>query len=350
MKYVYTRKIALEEINYDFDALANELRPLYDLDGSILPNATRLDPFFYREHPAPIAFSCASLNEKPIISSDMLHLLAVWYLRGTKLDSLKCKNPRPTWRYEFVDSLPNSYILKGYTTPQKAYEYGQHLIGLVKNANKISYPVIEEAYKTIARYYTKHGYRVNSRNAKTMPEVMAELEAEETIAALNALDTEATDDIPDELLVKYAKAFDVDVPAWYLKFLPVKTKNGFAMLPRVTQANLIVYQNSGHPQYAGNDDFDTAPYSLLRDSVPEQVCKETTHKQLLSQVSFYINLPREEQINFLAPEYDICPNCGIYNLRDGCDCGCHAPIEDDNEYYKIVATRQFNLSEVLYNA
>ena len=354
MYYIHTKKATLVDTTYNLTAISQEL----------WESSEGLTLDFYQSYPAPKVIVVPTALRT--ISSDVLHVLAVWYARGTEITledsiSLQTKRPRPEWIYTKVDYLPKTYIASGKTTINDAVEFGRKLIEACHKQNQIPFHILEDIYKLLARNFVAHGKNVYCRNDKIMLEIRAELEVAYFIKQYRATAPKTQLDIPIELLHHYAKVFDIEMPTWYLRYSIVETKHGYAMLPYLTQGDAVFYQNidktaTTDTSYAGNlNDTDGSnnqnkPATLLRDATPKAICQETDLLKLQEQVTFFISLPLDEQKLFMSDRYDYCDNCHeFHELRLGCSCGNHPAIEDDNEYQEILATKSSKLAEVLYN-
>lgn len=342
MKYVFTEKVKLAKAEYD----------LADLIETIEQEGLTKD--VYDLYAAPEELTVTPTTN--YINADVLHLLATYHIRGTVIKfpsyTLTNKRPRPEWRYRFVSELPKVYIKTNNTTSEKAYAYGQRLITACNKQNRttMNYTNVENAYKVIARQCLAHNIYVSSRNEKTVMEARAELECAKFIKENLAIAPDIKCALSDDELHFYAKAFDIEMPKWYLKAYNIKTKHGYAIVPYVTQSSNIILPNTdpNKPGYAGNDIEDNAPVTLKRDAAPVELnLYEAERARLAEQVMFYLNLPIEERLCFLNERFDYCEVCGCYEVREGCTCGIHAAPEE-HEYQQFMACREYALSEVLY--
>ena len=120
-------------------------------------------------------------------------------------------------------------------------------------------------------------------------------------------------EMPDELLRFYCRAFQIEAPAWWISAKPVaqtyvnkdnREVTMYAICPEISGDSGTTYSSD----YAGNLDENgesqkIAPYTLLRDSKPQKLAIED-RKVLIDSVNFFLNLPIEEQKNFLADTFE----------------------------------------------
>ena len=358
MKFVKTFRAPLSTNQYTWDIFTSDnLQNLFS---------------FHQSYPAPVNFMLKP-NLKYAVSEKVLQVLAMWYLQGTvftyrkgfsdstdlPIKSLTCKKPQPRWAYEFVDKLPSHYVKAKCTNAQDAYAYGQRLIDAVNKANQIAFPVLEEAYKALARTLLSNAPRlkVYSPNAKTILEVKTELQAAKELAEL----AQATADFSSEadLLVNlynewelnlYSRVFDIQMPEWSLKFKMLYTKHGFAQVPELHMTNTAA--STANSDYDGADaDFQESmnkiPYTLRRDSLPTSIHKRNLTIELAQTISWYLHTFKEtKDQTLLSPDWGYCENCGFYQRAEGCQCGAIPSLEDIElsiieDTYKAIAVGSY---------
>lgn len=319
---------------------------------------------FYLSHETPTQFTVNTYDSYKAggpngISKNVFQLLAVWYIRGTELsltnygETIILNNPKPRseWAYEFVDSLPKYYITLNKTTTSECYAFGKELIAAVSNANKIPFDELEKTYNTIMEACLDLRIYATSPNKKTWLEAMSNKILKEDLKALEA-DNPVELIYSDEELSFYSKVFDINVPKWFVKNSMVKTDHGFAICPHLTLSDEVSkpqYDNQGERKsYDGNDNDVIIPLKLIKDSGPVPVCLEAERTKLTEQISFFLELPIEEQKLFMTSNYAYCDACeSYYEIRLGCICGVNPGFDDDNEYHHHMATRMFELSAVV---
>ena len=363
MKYIYTKKVALASNTYNALELFETIKNMNGLTREI-----------HEMFPAPEDFVVPNGTKKfnLTLSEDVLQLLSIWFNRGTRIhfcetyirpaSSIKTSRPRTQWHYDMVDSLPQSYIKSGKTTPQLAYDYGKKLIEACNNANLIPFDKLENGYKVVARQCLEPGryIRFYSPNEKTLMEAQAELETAHTLNTIfdtTLCNTECT--LTDIELEFYARVFDIKMPEWYLRASNVRIDSvsakgnpyfSVAVLPFVDSTSFMPSvqfdQNGNIKTYDGNDqETKVIPSSYARDAQPQKLSNPTAErKQLAEQVMFFLNMPIEEQKAFMTNNYGYCEHCKEYfELRDGCTCGKHLPADEVE-----MACRQYDLSVKLY--
>ena len=366
MKYVATHRIKLVESIYNFeelatvteDGLTKELHQCYPAPIEVvIPNSHRKDNGY---------FEMTKINE------NLLQLLSIWYNRGTRIIfeptylrpavCLQIKYPRKAFSYEMVPSLPDSYIRSGNVTTDKAYAYGKTLIKACNACNLIPFDKLELGYKLIARQCFEPGrnIRVLSPNKKTIPEALSELQAAHDIAAIFDTSAYSTETQLDDIKLQfYARVFDIQMPEWYLRATVLRKDeisikgNHYADIYNLPFVDATAYTQA--PQfdsqgniksYDGNDfEAQAIPTSAIRDAQPQRLRNpEAERRQLTEQVMFFLNMPVEQQKEFMTNNYGYCDQCHeYYELRDGCSCG-HCKPADDVE----MACREYALSRALY--
>ena len=366
MKYVATHRIKLVESIYNFAELAEV-------------TADGLNRDIHTCYPAPIEVVIPNSHrnengyfEQTKISENLLQLLSIWYNRGTRIifeptyigsaTVLQIKHPRKAFSYEMVSSLPDSYIRSGNVTTDKAYAYGKKLIEACNACNLIPFDKLELGYKIIARQCFEPGrnIKVLSPNKKTIPEALAEVQTAHDIAAIfDTTACSAESSLDDIQLQFYARVFDIQMPEWYLRSTLVRKDeisskgNHYFDLYNLPFVDATAYtqapqfDSQGHIKtYDGNDfEAQAIPTSAIRDAQPQRLHNPTAeHKQLVEQVMFYLNMPIDQQKEFMTSNYGYCDQCHeYYELRDGCSCG-HCKPADDIE----MACREYALSRALY--
>lgn len=381
MRYVFSRKILPVEAQYSLQSILTATK-----EG--------LNRTVYESFPLPqdLYIPNGAPDALLTISEHALHLIAGWYIRGTAIHfqetyirkpvTIQVKHPQTLWAYDMVDSLPASYIKAGHTTPDKAYAYGKKLIEAVNKANQISFDKLEAAYTMIARQCMEPGryMRVYSPSEKTLYEARAELEAAHAINCIfdtsSATDADRNCPLTDIELAFFAKVFDIKMPEWYLRATNLRfdgtTKEGkryakIAVMPFVDstdfapslqftdgQSRFVYDSKTGQcigkktvvqktaKTYDGNDqEAQVIPASYARDAQPQRLQNPAAERiRLAQQIMFFLSLPVEEQREFMTGSFDYCTRCGTYfELRDGCECGKHPALTDD-EYLKYMATRR----------
>ena len=136
MKYVYTSKIKLSPVTYNALELFKTIKNMEGLSKEV-----------HEMYPAPEDFVVPNGTKEYYLtlSEDVLQLLSIWFNRGTRIHfcetyirpatSIKTSRPCTQWHYDMVDSLPQSYLKQGYTTPQLAYAYGEKLTDHIREAD-----------------------------------------------------------------------------------------------------------------------------------------------------------------------------------------------------------------------
>lgn len=219
---------------------------------------------------------------------------------------LKKQYPTKEWHYDMVSTLPSTYVAKKINTPQEAYDFGKKLIDAVYKNNRLPYDVMITDYMQIARALEKANVTYSCKNETIRMTVRAELETANDITNLQDYKRTSTDEYLPEEVNYLCRAFDIEVPTWFLKYSLVKTKHGWAQLPKLTTH---VSFNSGKNDYAGNLDENgamsgSAPYTLLRDATPVPI-KTAQLDQLMDTISWYRNLSIEDQRSFLTENFEI---------------------------------------------
>ena len=229
---------------------------------------------------------------------------------------LKKQYPTKEWHYDMVTALPSTYVAKHINTPEEAYDFGKKLIEAVYKNNRLPYDVLIADYMAIARACERANVTYNCMNETIRMTVKAELEAAADIANLQDYTRSSNLELTDEAIGFYSRAFGVEVPAWFLKYSLVKTKHGWAQLPKLTTH---VSFNSGKNDYAGNldetgDVGGSAPYTLLRDAVPVKV-QTAQRAQIVDTIAWYRDLTIEDQRSFLTDNFVIDEN-GVISEND----------------------------------
>lgn len=223
---------------------------------------------------------------------------------------LKKQYPTKEWHYDMVTTLPSTYVAKHINTPEEAYDFGKRLIEAVYKNNRLPYDVLIANYMAIARACERANVTYNCMNETVRMTVKAELEAAADIANLQDYSRSSDLELTDEAIGFYSRAFGIEVPAWFLKYSLVKTKHGWAQLPKLTaHAGYNTTGNGERPAYAGNLDESgatqgSAPYTLLRDAVPVQV-QTAQRAQIVDTIAWYLNLAPEDQRTFLTDNFVI---------------------------------------------
>lgn len=319
MKYVKTNKMTLVSTEYPSNIIFENR-----------------DREFYKHFPAPATFNVPmNSKEYPYINSSAFQILAIWYCRGTTLNfpnnSIKTRMPRDAWHYQFTDYVPRYYIERKATTTQAAYELGTKLIAACTKATQIPFHYLEQAYKDIMKACISNHILAYSPNAKTYLEANSELEVQADLEALYDYDPAVTIPYTDEELNFYARVFDITLPEWFIKNINIKTKHGYAVCPCIDSSG----KNSYNSDYAGNlaadgENQSNIPYSLRRDGQPQKIVNTQADRVRLSElITYYLNLPLEDRLEFFAFGYGYCPDCNTYfPLLDGCACGKLPPMDE----------------------
>ena len=344
MNFVLTSKLALSPSSYGMD---------------ILDYPRTVD--FYNTFPAPTRF-CIPRDTYSVTDTQM-QLLAIWFCRGTTLEhcdiTIKTHRPRPEWKYSFTSTLPQYYITKGFTTPQKAYDHGKYLIDLCTKASTIPFQDLEEAYKTIMSSFWESSCRFFSPNKKTYLEVSSEKATEKEIEELTEASREALQlckIYSDKELDLYKRIFGIETPNYCKKITHYETEHGYAKLTslQMTDEFKINYTKNSETAYAGSSYNPNAgvptdkqryrklkqgsaqvPFTLQLDEKPTPIHAEGLRAQLAEQVHWYLHqFKLTKDTSLLAPGWDYCEHCGFYQTTIGCPCHLH-PSEEELELQQI---------------
>ena len=258
------------------------------------------------------------------IDSKQFNSITVAFAHGATLNGHRWKKARACWQWEMVDTLPKAYILRGMTTPDKAYAFGKELMDACYKANKVPFEVMQDAYKAVYRLLKAAHCRTyhmdeNDKFVSDLPSptIYPEVNAEDSCMGLIQdiwdRNADCETEMPDELLRFYCRAFQIKAPDWWFAAKPVaqtyinkdnKEVTMYAICPELSGDCNATYSSD----YAGNLDENgesqkTAPYTLLRDSKPQKLAIED-RKVLIDSVNFFLSLPIEEQKNFLADTFE----------------------------------------------
>ena len=258
------------------------------------------------------------------IDRKQFNSITVAFAHGATLNGHRWKKARACWQWEMVDTLPKAYILRGMTTPDKAYAFGKELMDACYKANKVPFEVMQSAYKAVYRllkaahcrtyHMDENDNFVSDLPSPTIyPEVNAEDSCIDLIQNIWERNADCETEMPDELLRFYCRAFQIEAPAWWFSAKPVaqtytnkdnKEVTMYAICPEISGDCKATYSSD----YAGNldengDSQKTAPYTLLRDSKPQKLAIED-RKVLIDSVNFFLNLPLEERKEFLADTFE----------------------------------------------
>ena len=327
MRYVKTRKVPLVDATY-----APE----------IIFKPRNRD--FYTSYPVPKTFT---VPVDDTINENAFQTLALWYARGCSLVikdvTLTNEHPREAWEYWFVNSLPQYYIKKNATTIDKAYKLGQDLIEACYKASNIPFHVLEEIYKVLLNTFMRLGIKAYSPNLKTYLEVNAENQVQKDLDSLFYY-SETAEELyrksarSEEELYFYARVFDIEMPEWFICQSNIKTKHGFAVCPYIDSKPTYNLKTN---DYAGNlnenGDYDNVvPFTLKKDAIPYRAINEQAELIKLNElVDYYLNLPIEDQLEFLSDNYGYCSKCReYYSQQDGCSCG-HCLSKEEEELKQI---------------
>lgn len=242
--------------------------------------------------------------------------ITVAFAHGAVLNGARWEKARPCYQWKLVDDIPKAYILRGMTTPDKAYSFGKELIDACYKANKVPYDIMQEAYKTVYRLLKVANckiYRDDLPNPTIVPEVTAEDECNAFIKNMRFVNKKYSTEMPEELLRFYCRAFQIDAPTWWVTAKPIAQtytrEDGskatmYAICPEINST----YKQSYASDYAGNLDENgdkpaTAPYTLLKDAKPQQLSYEDK-ATIIASVEYFLSLPIEEQKNFLADNFE----------------------------------------------
>ena len=271
------------------------------------------------------AFDSRELNHAyEHIDSKQFNSITVAFAHGATLNGHRWKKARACWQWEMVDTLPKAYILRGMTTPDKAYAFGKELMDACYKANKVPFEVMQEAYKAVYRLLKAahcRTYHINENDKFVSdlpsPVIYPEVNAEDSCMGLIQdiwnRNEDCKTEMPDELLRFYCRAFQVEAPAWWISAKPVaktyvnkdnREVTMYAICPELSST----YNMSYSSDYAGNldengDSQKTAPYTLLKDSKPQKLAIED-RKVLIDSVNFFLSLPIEERKEFLADTFE----------------------------------------------
>ena len=258
------------------------------------------------------------------IDRKQFNSITVAFAHGATLNGHRWKKARACWQWEMVDSMPKAYILRGMTTPDKAYAFGKELMDACYKANKVPFEVMQDAYKAVYRllkaahcktyHMDENDKFVSDLPSPTIyPEVNAEDSCMGLIQNIWERNADCETEMPDELLRFYCRAFQIEAPAWWFSAKPVaqtytnkdnKEVTMYAICPEISGDCKATYSSD----YAGNldengDSQKTAPYTLLKDSKPQKLAIED-RKVLIDSVKFFLNLPIEERKEFLADTFE----------------------------------------------
>lgn len=258
------------------------------------------------------------------IDRKQFNSITVAFAHGATLNGHRWKKAKACWQWEMVDTLPKAYVLRGMTTPDKAYAFGKELMDACYKANKVPFEIMQDAYKAVYRLLKAAHCRTyhmdeNDKFVSDLPSpvIYPEVNAEDSCMGLIqdiwARRAGCETEMPDELLRFYCRAFQIEAPAWWISAKPVaqtyvnkdnKEVTMYAICPEISGDCNATYSSD----YAGNldengDSQKTAPYTLLRDSKPQKLAIED-RKVLIDSVKFFLSLPIEEQKNFLADTFE----------------------------------------------
>lgn len=271
------------------------------------------------------AFDSRELNHAyEHIDSKQFNSITVAFAHGATLNGHRWKKAKACWQWEMVDTLPKAYVLRGMTTPDKAYSFGKELMDACYKANRVPFEVMQEAYKAVYRLLKAAHCRtyhmdenddfVSDLPSPTIyPEVNAEDSCLDLIQDIWDRNADCETEMPDELLRFYCRAFQINAPTWWFSAKPVaqtytnkdnKEVTMYAVCPEISST----YNMSYSSDYAGNldengDSQKTAPYTLLKDSKPQKLAVED-RKVLIDSVKFFLSLPIEERKNFLTDTFE----------------------------------------------
>ena len=271
------------------------------------------------------AFDSRELNHAyEHIDSKQFNSITVAFAHGATLNGHRWKKARACWQWEMVDTLPKAYILRGMTTPDKAYAFGKELMDACYKANKVPFEVMQDAYKAVYRLLKAANCKTyhideNDKFVSDLPSpvIYPEVNAEDSCMGLIQdiwdRNADCKTEMPDELLRFYCRAFQIEAPAWWFSAKPVaqtytnkdnKEVTMYAICPELSST----YNMSYSSDYAGNldengDSQKTAPYTLLKDSKPQKLAIED-RKVLIDSVNFFLSLPIEERKEFLADTFE----------------------------------------------
>lgn len=258
------------------------------------------------------------------IDSKQFNSITVAFAHGATLNGHRWKKAKACWQWEMVNTLPKAYILRGMTTPDKAYAFGKELIDACYKANRVPFEVMQKAYKAVYRllkaahcrtyHMDENDNFVSDLPSPTIyPEVNAEDSCMDLIQDIWDRNADCETEMPDELLRFYCRAFQIEAPAWWFSAKPVaqtytnkdnKEVTMYAICPEISSTYSMSYSSD----YAGNlnengDSQKTAPYTLLKDSKPQKLAVED-RKVLIDSIKFFLSLPIEERKEFLADTFE----------------------------------------------
>lgn len=272
------------------------------------------------------AFDSRELNHTyEHIDSKQFNSITVAFAHGATLNGHRWKKAKACWQWEMVDTLPKAYVLRGMTTPDKAYAFGKELMDACYKANRVPFEVMQEAYKAVYRLLKAAHCRTyhmdendNFVSDLPNPTIYPEVKAEDDYRGILKdiyfrRSTSCETEMPDELLKFYCRAFQIEAPTWWVAAKPVAqtytNKDGkevtmYAICPEISNSYNVSYSSD----YAGNldengDSQKPAPYTLLKDSKPQKLAVED-RKFIVDSVNYFLSLPIEEQKNFLADTFE----------------------------------------------
>ena len=263
------------------------------------------------------------------IDSKQFNSITVAFAHGATLNGHRWKKAKACWQWEMVDTLPKAYVLRGMTTPDKAYAFGKELMDACYKANRVPFEVMQEAYKAVYRLLKAAHCRTyhmdendNFVSDLPNPTIYPEVNAEDNYRGILKdiwfrRATSSETEMPDEMLRFYCRAFQIEAPTWWVSAKPVAqtytNKDGkevtmYAICPEISNSYSVSYSSD----YAGNldengDSQKTAPYTLLKDSKPQKLAVED-RKFIVDSVNYFLSMPIEEQKNFLADNFEYTEN------------------------------------------
>ena len=289
------------------------------------------------------------------------------YLSGTEIiiKGLSFVCPRPTRRYvyswvtfdrhhlteslakfmiknednEEVDMLTEVCKLENDYLPAHIYfgldKYSAQRIEYCKNLNKLDYSLAEQWYKQ-AMDYPKL-FKFNSPNKKTKFEYYAEKRFEKDCQSCRLQPNEQP--ITEEqlaFLMKYAKAYGIEVPTFGWRINTRKTDHGYTeepeMIVQTTQSDI------NRSTYSRNSTTNLPKYYM--DNVKTKYHENSKFiKQAYENLKWIMEHDKDD--SFLMDGYHRCPVCGeIFHETVGCE-GHIEPLtylNADNMFYGISST------------
>lgn len=114
-------------------------------------------------------------------------------------------------------------------------------------------------------------------------------------------------------------AYDLDIQELYIKYTPVKTKQGWALkFEEIYNIDQTDYPRIKDKRYniQGGYEQKKIPYDILEECYPQKVKNVEGIKTIKAHLEFLKKYGDE----FLAPDWKRCPVCNeLYNIHSGCE-------------------------------